>query len=122
MLSVVFLYDIFSSPFIALRDVKKSEELLYFSNFIKDYEKVGNLVLCSFDDGWVVAELVSTAENGKLTIHYGKNRQGQYIHVWAQFRYVQIPIYPFFVGLDLFVLDLVPYPVNLHFDLQHIRF
>jgi hypothetical protein len=86
VISVVFLYDIFSSPFIALRDVKKSEELLYFSNFIKDHEKVASLVLCSFDDEWVVAELVFTAENGKLAIHYGENKYDDIEHAERQER------------------------------------
>jgi hypothetical protein len=51
-----------------------------------------------------------------------EENQGPDIPVWAQFRYVQISIYPLFVGLDLFALDLVPYPIYLHFNLQHIRF
>ena len=42
------------------------------------------MVLCKFDGEWFAAELASTAENGRLTIHYGNHKYGDVGHTERQ--------------------------------------
>ena len=42
------------------------------------------MVLCEFDGEWFAAELASTAEDRRLTIHYGNHKYGDVEHAERQ--------------------------------------